>query len=74
MLTLKQASARIGVAISTLRMQAKRGVLRATLMGTTYVVAASEVDRYARENKGKPGRKKEGENDNDISLPSVREE
>ena len=55
-LTLKEASARIGVAVSTLRMQAERGVLQATLRGKTWLVLATEVDRYEREHKGKKGR------------------
>ncbi len=56
-LTLRQASEQIGVAISTLRKQAESGTLNALLVGKTWVVTAEEVERYARENKGKPGRK-----------------
>jgi excisionase family DNA binding protein len=56
-LTLKQAAERIGVSVSTLRMQAERGTLDAILMGRTWVVTLPEIERYERENKGRPGRK-----------------
>lgn len=56
MLTLQEAHERIGVSVSTLREQAQKGRLKATLRGKTWLVLASEVDRYARENKGKQGR------------------
>jgi excisionase family DNA binding protein len=55
-LTLKEAHERIDVSVSTLREQAQRGRLKATLRGKTWLVLASEVDRYAREQKGKRGR------------------
>lgn len=57
MLTLAQAAERLGLSPGTLRLQAKKGVLRAVLMGHTYVVRLSEVERYAREHKGKVGPK-----------------
>ncbi len=54
-LTLQQASERIGVSHETLQKQVKRGVLRAELLGRQWVVTANELQRYAREHKGKPG-------------------
>ena len=56
MLTLTEAAAQLGLAASTLRHQVQAGRLRARLMGSTYVVTAREVERYRRENLGRPGR------------------
>lgn len=61
-LTLEEASERIGVAVSTLRRQARDGVLRASRKGYTWLVTFEEIDRYAREHKGKPGRKRKESN------------
>lgn len=63
LLTLVEASERIGVSVSTLRKQAEAGTLQAMLKGKTWLVYAREADRYAREHKGKPGRrpKKDGD-------------
>ncbi len=61
-LTLQEAHERIGVSVSTLREQAQKGRLNAVLRGKTWLVLASEVDRYARENKGKQGRPRKPEN------------
>jgi excisionase family DNA binding protein len=55
-LTLTEAAARLGLAASTLRHQARAGRLRATLFGKTYVVSEREVERYRREQLGRPGR------------------
>ncbi len=60
MLSLAQAAERLGLAPVTLRAQAKKGTLRATLIGHSYVVRLSEVERYAREHKGKVGPKPRG--------------
>lgn len=57
MLSLAQAATRLGLSPVTLRAQAKKGALRAVLIGHSYVVAVSEVERYAREHKGKAGPK-----------------
>ncbi len=57
-LTLKQAEERIGVSHKTLQLQAKKGVLKAQLMGKTWLVTASELSRYQREHKGKVGPKR----------------
>jgi excisionase family DNA binding protein len=54
-LTLKQASERIGVSVTTQQQQAKKGVLRAHLMGKTWLVTATEIARYEREHKGRTG-------------------
>jgi excisionase family DNA binding protein len=56
-LTLVEAGERIGVSPHTLRRSAETGTLCAVKMGKTWIVTVDEVDRYARENKGKPGRK-----------------
>jgi len=56
-LTLKQAEERIGVSHKTLQLQAKKGVLKARLMGKTWLVTATELARYEREHKGKVGPK-----------------
>ncbi len=55
MLSLQQAAERIGVGAHTLSQQAKKGVLRAVLIGHSYVVTASELDRYRREHRGRQG-------------------
>jgi excisionase family DNA binding protein len=56
-LTISQAAARLGLSRKTLWLQINRGALRATQVGSVWLVTAVELDRYARENKGKPGRK-----------------
>lgn len=54
-LTLHQAAERIGVSQETLQKQAKRGVLKAQLLGRQWVVTANELRRYAEERQGKHG-------------------
>jgi excisionase family DNA binding protein len=54
-LTLAQAAELLGVTRATLAQQAKKGVLRATLAGSVYLVTAKEVERYRREIRGKTG-------------------
>ncbi len=39
----------------TLRIQVRKEKLAATLAGKTYLVTASEVERYRREHRGKHG-------------------
>lgn len=56
-LTISQAARRLGLDRTTLVRQAKKGKLRATLTGAVYLVTVEEVERYRRENLGKPGRK-----------------
>jgi excisionase family DNA binding protein len=51
-LSLRQAAERLGVNAHTLAQQAKKGVLHATLIGRSYAVTASEVERYRREHLG----------------------
>ncbi len=55
MLTLKEAAMRVGISHITLRLQAKKGVLRATLAGHQWMVTADEVERYRAEHLGKRG-------------------
>ncbi len=54
-LTLKQAAERLGRSATTLRLQVHAGKLHATLVGTMYLVTATEVERYRREVLGKHG-------------------
>lgn len=54
-LTLSQAAERLGVTRSTLAQQAKKGILHATLAGKVYLVTAKEIERYARDVKGRTG-------------------
>lgn len=56
-LTISQAAQRLGLDRTTLVRQAKKGKLRATMTGAFYLVTVEEVERYRRENLGKPGRK-----------------
>ncbi len=56
-LSLVDAGERLGVSAHTLRRSVLRGTLRGVKVGKTWLVTAEEVERYARENKGKPGRK-----------------
>lgn len=51
-LSLKQAAERLGISRITLSEQARKGVLHATLIGRSYAVTASEVERYRREHLG----------------------
>ncbi len=50
-LTLAEAAAVLGLSASTLRQQARRGTLRAVLVGKTYVVDRAELDRYRDEHQ-----------------------
>lgn len=52
--TLSQAGALIGRSRSTLQNQVRRGVLRARLVGKTYVVTTDELIRYAHEHRHPP--------------------
>lgn len=53
MLTLAQAAVRLGLSPSTLRVQVKRGKLRARLVGKTWTVTEREVERYRAESLGR---------------------
>ena len=57
MLTLAQAAVRLRLSPSTLRNQIHAGRLRGRLVGKTWTVSEREVQRYAAESAGKPGRK-----------------
>jgi excisionase family DNA binding protein len=54
-LSLQEAASRLGVSPITLSKQAKKGVLRATMIGRSYAVTASEVERYRAEHLGRRG-------------------
>lgn len=57
-MTLKEMAARLGhKSADGLRWQIHRGMLKAELIGKTYVVSEEEVARYMREHAGRPGRK-----------------
>ncbi len=56
LLSLAEAASRLGLSVSTLQHQARDGRIRATLIGKTYVIEASEVDRYRATSLGRPGR------------------
>jgi len=58
--TLAEAANSLGVSSSTLKHQAQKGVLHATLMGKTYIVTAEEIARYRREHLGKTRRSTTG--------------
>ncbi len=51
-LSLQQAAQRLDISANTLAKQAKKGVLRATLIGRSYAVTASEVERYRKDHLG----------------------
>ncbi len=55
LLTLHQASERTGIAHETLRQQARKGVLAATMLGRQWVVTPEALDAYVRDHKGKHG-------------------
>lgn len=50
-LTLEQAAASLDVAASTLRVQIRKGKLRATKIGRDWTVTPKEVERYRHENR-----------------------
>lgn len=52
LMTLAQAAEHLGLSPSTLRVQVRRGSLRAELIGKTYVVTPGEVERYRRDHMG----------------------
>ena len=54
---LIEAGGGLGVTRRNVRYQAKRGRIKATMLGDRYVVTATEVQRYQKEQAGKPGRK-----------------
>lgn len=60
LMTLAEAGVELGRSPDTLRRQAQKGRLEATLVGKTYVVTSAEVERYRRENLGQAGRPKKG--------------
>lgn len=57
LLTISQAAERLGLSRKTLWLQINRGTLHGQQIGHMWIVTASEVERYRRENKGRAGRK-----------------
>lgn len=51
LLTMKQAAERIGLSANTLARQVKNGALKATLVGHTYLVTLTELERYDEQRK-----------------------
>lgn len=60
---LAEAAARLQVTPDTLRQQIHNKRLRARRLGRNWYVSPEEVERYARESAGKPGRKKRSDAD-----------
>lgn len=54
---LAEAAERLGVTAHTLRQQASAGRLRAVKRGRDWYVTEAEIERYAREQRGRPGPK-----------------
>lgn len=52
-LTFSQAAESLGLATVTLRVQTQRGKLKATKVGSVWLVTKDEVERYRREHLGK---------------------
>lgn len=55
-MTLTEAAAQLGVSGETLRVQVRRGKLRAKKWAGIWIVTPAEVERYRRESLGKIGR------------------
>lgn len=55
MLTVTQAAERLGLHRDTLLRQIQRGSLHAKRLGSIWVIAAPEVERYRHTHKGKTG-------------------
>jgi excisionase family DNA binding protein len=55
LLTLHQASERTGISHGTLRQQARKGVLAATMLGRQWVVTAEALADYMENHAGKHG-------------------
>lgn len=56
MMTLTQAAESLGMSSTTLRAQAANGRLKATKLGSQWVVDEREVERYRQEHRGRLGR------------------
>ena len=53
--TLAEMADQLGLkSANGLRWQVHRGMLKAELIGKTYIISDEEFDRYKRENAGKP--------------------
>jgi len=62
-LSLAEAADVLGVTRRNLSNQAKRGRINAMMLGDRYVVTAEELERYQREQAGRPGRKTKNVNE-----------
>lgn len=56
-MTLAEAAAALGVTAASLRHQIANGSLKATKRGRDWWVTRAEVERYRRDNLGRPGRR-----------------
>lgn len=54
-ITLSEAADLLGLQRGTLVRQARRGVLKARMSGSVYLVTGAEVKRYQKEHMGKRG-------------------
>jgi excisionase family DNA binding protein len=50
-MTTQEAAKRLGITDSTVRAQIGKGKLSATMFGPIWLIAITEVERYARENQ-----------------------
>jgi excisionase family DNA binding protein len=55
-LTLTEAAEHLGISPETLRHQIKNGRLKAEKLGSFWVVAEDELERYRSASRGRPGR------------------
>lgn len=55
---VREAAAKLGVSEGTVRQQIAAGSLRAEKHGRDWWIEAEEVERYQREHRGRPGRRK----------------
>lgn len=56
-MTTVEVARSLGIDPATVRQQIAAGRLRATKVGRDWAIAPSEVERYRRESRGKPGRR-----------------
>lgn len=56
-MTLAEVAQELGVTAASLRHQIANGSLRATKRGRDWWVTRGEVERYRRDNLGRPGRR-----------------
>lgn len=54
--SVSETAEALGLTVQTVRQQIAAGALDAAIIGTQYAVTASEIERYRREQRGRPGR------------------